>query len=141
MLVNGRPLWGKPRPNTLGLSDGYDLRCLAAFVSHRLLRGRPRLLLHVSLFCLAFVLFTALLPPRLSDVVFGATYTALWHWGPVPQQGHEGGGLRIVLFGEHDIATPEQDGLDGSTGPSWTEVLCREVCFAATRSRVVVHHR
>jgi len=133
MLPNPRRFEDKHRPKTTTLSQVYSLRCLVTFLSHRLLRGGPRRLLHVGLFCLALVVLTGVLPQRLSEVVLGATCTTIWRWDSTPQP-DKGGGLRIVLFGEHDIATPERNGIDGSTGPSWTEVLCQEVCRRALPS-------
>ena len=69
----------------------------------------------------------------MTDIAFGPTYGSIWHddskTGKGPSEKEDvGGGLRIVVFGESDIATPSLTGseMDGEL-LTWTESLCAEV--------------
>jgi len=124
--------------------NGSVLHPLMAVFSSKVLGGGPRLLVYLAAFLASFMLAVRILPSSDSGFSLGR---ALWHWPPsriqddtgtaVPEtqddvmddspiaNGKEGGGLRIVVFGEDDIATPQ--GHAKGRYPSWTEGLCREV--------------
>src|SRR3569833_1010617 len=139
MIANGpsHRAWGPMLYEKLGL------RALLSFFSNRVVRGGPRLLFHLALCLLAIILLTRYLPERLSDGAFASTYSSIWHWNGETQKGGRpsalppanttlGGGLRIVVFGETDIATPSRGGAGdgGSARTGWTEELCKQVRFS-----------
>ncbi|KAL8369861.1 hypothetical protein RB595_000286 [Gaeumannomyces hyphopodioides] len=119
---NGRQCFGRPR-----------VHALLAWLSTRVLRGGPRLLLQVTACILVIYLVTTTLPQRASDVAFGRGYSALWKWAgrrkggrPAVEDGSVAGGLRIVVFGASDMATiPDGDDATGET--TWSEVMCTEL--------------
>lgn len=97
---------------------------------------------------LAVSLFVSLLGAtslsrRLSEETIGIVQPS-WYWskgqiwaatksaaknGKTEEQGRDDeGGLRIVVFGGRDIATPDSAGQEGKNNkPGWTEILCQEV--------------
>lgn len=98
-----------------------------AFFSARVLRGGPKALVQLTACFAAMVLLTKLLPGGRNYARGG------WGWqksgsgvdddddGSVP------GGLRIVVFGESDVATPARLSDEDRESRSWTEILCEEV--------------
>jgi len=124
--------------------DSFDrchinTRAALTFVSARALRGAPRLIFQIILAIAGFAFITHLLPERVTSVTFGTAYTnALrWTFSKSDEDDGTGGGLRIVVFGSGDVATPVAvmgaDGIVGRTGRSWTEYLCEEVCCLPLR--------
>ncbi len=130
------------------------MRALLTFFSARVLRGGPRILLHLAICLVALLFIIKLMPQGLSDAAFGSLssgYTySFWEWSDEDRYRHdtageatfkgdvysEVDGLRLVVFGEDDIATPtrSQEG-DNSESPSWTQVLCREVGSADMKTK------
>jgi hypothetical protein len=114
------------------------LRTVLVFFSARALRGGPRLLVQIAVTAVLLGLLARLLPEPVSDIAFGTSYSNLWRW-PFAQIGGEedgGGGLRIVVFGSSDVASPSvvrqlEGNEDTATGKSWMEYLCEEVTFLA----------
>ncbi|EOO00331.1 hypothetical protein UCRPA7_4249 [Phaeoacremonium minimum UCRPA7] len=130
MIANGPQysLLGRP-----GLGDRFGLHTILAFFSNRVLRGGPKILLNLATCLVALIIITKLLPSRMTDIAFGPTYGSIWHddskTGKGPSEKQDvGGGLRIVVFGESDIATPSLTGseMDGEL-LTWTESLCAEL--------------
>ena len=123
-------------------SSSYGATAFLNFFFHRVTRSGPRLLLYLALLLASSLLVTKLLPIGISDSI--ATSTAhLWKLRPglggsgsnsgsgsprvvqPPGENNEydalaGGGLRIVVFGENDIAT-------SNNGTTWTRELCIEL--------------
>ncbi|OIW25698.1 hypothetical protein CONLIGDRAFT_559713, partial [Coniochaeta ligniaria NRRL 30616] len=107
-----------------------------AFFSAKVLRGGPKALVQLVTCFVALVLIMKLLPHRLTDVGYGG-----WSWqkakngedaqkSGLEDDGSVAGGLRIVVFGESDVATPARlqgRGSEEVEGRSWTELLCEEL--------------
>jgi hypothetical protein len=147
MLTNG-PLHGSLE--RLGFHDRFGLHTMLAFLSIRVLRGGPRMLAQLGAFFGLVIFITKSMPQGSSDVA-SSTSASLWQW---PLDGKEkkvhieiemedwstccentkedvGGGLRVVVFGGNDIATPTQIRRNkGTRNPSWTELLCAKVSKA-----------
>ncbi|KAK3936606.1 hypothetical protein QBC46DRAFT_357343 [Diplogelasinospora grovesii] len=98
-----------------------------------------------------FGLHALFAPQGLSDVAFGST-TSIWHWttntngeqvqvqievdnvtfyyeNEEEEDDEVDAGLRIVVFGEDDVATPARTSGDENKArlPGWTEALCEEL--------------
>ncbi|KAB5585228.1 hypothetical protein GE09DRAFT_19209 [Coniochaeta sp. 2T2.1] len=132
MIINGRP-YSKfiLRQRTARPQDKFGFRSFLAFFSTKALRNGPRALLQLTTCFVLVVLLTKLLPHRLT----GAN-SNFWSWQTAHQDnelnfaeednGSVAGGLRIVVFGENDVATPDPDQRH-IHGRSWTERLCGEL--------------
>ncbi|ORY63935.1 uncharacterized protein BCR38DRAFT_343419 [Pseudomassariella vexata] len=112
-----------------GILEGFGLKALLAFFSAKAVRGGPRLLPQLAICVVVLFVLTRLMPTHLSDVAFGTNYTTILKWKPKGgDDGSVGGGLRIVVFGGGDIATPNKTP-EKAVGHdvSWTEVLCQHL--------------
>lgn len=118
----------------VGMQDKFDWTVVLAFFSTKVVRGGPRTIVHLTTCLALLLLLIKLLPHRLTDV-----NQSLWGWQDADEDLRSGeesdgsvpGGLRIVVFGENDIASPARlsgRGIVGTDSRSWTEVLCQEVC-------------
>lgn len=135
------------RPN--GPIGRYSTSAFLAFFFHRVTRCGPKLLLYPVLLLISLLALIRYLPTDLSDSIASGTQH-LWSFRPGTGAigGHRpktashpgennahdalvGGGLRIVVFGENDIATSVLpsvgDRLKTNNGTSWTRELCIEV--------------
>lgn len=113
-----------------GLLEGLGLKSLFAFFSAKAMRGGPRLLSQITICVVILFTLTRLLPTRFTDVAFGPSYTKILKWRPTAEHddGSVGGGLRIVVFGGGDVATPNKGQEEiGFADKSWTEILCQQV--------------
>lgn len=132
------------------LFQKLGLHSLVTFFSARVVRGGPKVLFHLAVCFVILILVVKLAPHEL----FGGLYSSgsFFEWnesqiaeafaaqeGPIAttnstaqvgdKQDVEIGGLRIVVFGEDDVASPSRLRTYGGTRrPSWTELLCHEVC-------------
>ncbi|GKT94409.1 hypothetical protein Ct61P_12259 [Colletotrichum tofieldiae] len=108
-----------------------SLKTLLGFISTRVLRGGPRLIIQLSLAAFALLLlgkfFTS---PTSTDTLFNSG--SRWSWSPFGKSEEQQsvgtggpGGVRVVSFGSPDIATPSTG--KGAKGKGWTEMLCEEV--------------
>ncbi|TQN69335.1 hypothetical protein CSHISOI_06015 [Colletotrichum shisoi] len=109
-----------------------NFRTLLGFVSTRVLRGGPRLVIQLILAAFALlVLGRFLASPTSSDTLFSSG--SRWSWSPFGGSAvgtGRPGGVRVVAFGSPDIATPSTGrGTDGkgTDGKGWTEMLCEEL--------------
>lgn len=136
MIANGPQysLLGRP-----GLGERFGLHTILAFFSNRVLRGGPKILLNLATCLVALIIITKMLPSRMTDIAFGPTYGGIWHddaktdKAAGEKEEEVGGGLRIVVFGQSDIATPALTaGEEEGSILSWTEVLCAEVRISFT---------
>ena len=129
----------------------YSAFAFLNFFFHRVTRSGPKLLLYLALLLASLLLLTRCLPTDLSDTIVSST-SHLWEFRPGRTGANDGsntalypgennahdelagGGLRIVVFGENDIATsvsvsPDVAGLpNANNNTSWTRELCIEVC-------------
>jgi len=116
---------------------------LMALLSSRVVRGGPKLLASTTACLVLGILVLTFTSQRLSLTATGAARTA-WQWRSgeswhetqtrTDEQntlgyGPDGlGNLRIVVFGEQDVATPRWTGnAETAKTPGWTDVLCKEV--------------
>ena len=130
----------------------YGALAFLNFFFHRVTRSRPKLLLYLALLFGSLLVLTKCLPSSVSNQIVSST-SHLWEFRPgglggsggggskeksVPLPGENnahdalaGGGLRVVVFGENDIATSISPDVAGSrsvnNGTSWTRELCIEV--------------
>jgi hypothetical protein len=134
-MINGLPYYHfHLRRQAIGPQDRFGLGSFLAFFSTRVLRSGPRGLIQVTTGFVLLVLALKILSHR-------TPYSA-WSWqkpllnnnpGDLVEEddGSVAGGLRIVVFGEKDVATPgplEYGVAEDVQARSWTERLCEEVC-------------
>ncbi|KAK4214216.1 hypothetical protein QBC37DRAFT_284310 [Rhypophila decipiens] len=126
-MFNYHRFYQKSPPSSL--FEKLGLHCLVTFFSTRVIRGGPRILLHLALSLVVVVLIFKLAP----DTLFSSLYptTSFFNWNPdqvvqaVGAKGAAAGGLRIVVFGEDDLASPSRSrNYRATRRPSWTELLC-----------------
>ncbi|GKT44337.1 uncharacterized protein ColSpa_04518 [Colletotrichum spaethianum] len=134
-----------PTPYNSSSGNPFDqcdmsLKTLLGFISIRVLRGGPRLIIQLILAAFALLLlgkfFTS---PASTDALFNTG--SKWSWSPFgkgeEQQGvgtGGPGGLRVVAFGSPDIATPSTGKGAKGKGKGWTEMLCEELRCSAHQS-------
>jgi hypothetical protein len=138
MIINGPSHYQYKLPRRpIGLQEKFGFGTFLAFFTTKVIRGGPRILLHLITGVVLFLLVLKLIP-------HGHVRYNLWSWhkatiddnsngagSGTASDGSVRGGLRIVVFGGHDVATPGR-----APGPeyldvdkrSWTELLCAEVC-------------
>lgn len=129
----------------------YGALAFLNFFFHRVTRSGPKLLLYLALLLASLLVMTKCLPSSVSNQIVSST-SHLWEFRPsglggsggvskeqsIPLPGENnahdalaGGGLRVVVFGENDIATsmvPDvADPPSANNGTSWTKELCIEV--------------
>lgn len=135
MIINGRSYYQYKllRRPVGGTQEQFGFGSFLAFLSARVLRGGPRTLVQLVACLVALVLIVKLLPHR-PHVSY-----SIWNWqnatagDQAPVIEHDGsvpGGLRIVVFGDNDVATPShlRDAEDVDVDRrSWTKILCEEV--------------
>ncbi|CAK7264333.1 hypothetical protein SEPCBS119000_000939 [Sporothrix epigloea] len=117
------------------------------FFFHRIIRCGPRLLVYPFFLLASLFILIRYLPTDLPDSIASGT-KHLWSFRPGVKGGHRsgaslhpsdnnahdavvGGGLRIVVFGENDVATSMLPDAGASpkqpiNGTSWTRELCIE---------------
>lgn len=111
-----------------------------AFFSARVLRGGPKALVQLTACFAAMVLLTKLLAGGRNYGRGGG-----WSWQKAgsgvddDDDGSVAGGLRIVVFGESDVATPAHLQLNAESR-SWTEILCDEVGCPSKKCAVRVEN-
>lgn len=158
MVTNGSPRDGN------SILDWASKRCgigaILAFFSTRVLRGGPKILLYLATFLVLLLVVTRVLPEHLTGTPFGSKNQHFWNWadgmndgaaqkvpggkansGGAADGGAGPGSLRVVVFGENDIATPARmQGLADKKHRGWTEVLCEEVCCGCLQERPGLAH-
>lgn len=116
------------------LRDAACVQSLLGFFFNKGVRGGPKIFLNLAAVLLGLLLVIKLMPSRLSDSALNSIPHDLWT-GEVEEvletdTGEDGsipGGLRIVVFGENDIATPIGSDQEVEDSKSWTEALCVQV--------------
>ncbi|KAK3370766.1 hypothetical protein B0T24DRAFT_299281 [Lasiosphaeria ovina] len=137
----------------LSSREKFGVHALLAFFSTRVLRGGPKILLHLAACLAVFILIVRFVPHQGLSAVAAGTTTTIWRgWAtdetpdettpaahtasPLADAYAHGGSskdgsasrLRIVVFGADDIAMPTPvRGLEKETSRGWTEVLCQEL--------------
>ncbi|OHW91899.1 hypothetical protein CSPAE12_09497 [Colletotrichum incanum] len=115
-----------------------SLKTLLGFISTRVLRGGPRLIIQLTLAAFALLLlgkfFTS---PTSTDTLSNSG--SRWSWSPFGKSEEQQsvgtggpGGVRVVAFGSPDIATPSTG--KGAKGKGWSEMLCEELRCSAHQS-------
>ncbi|CAK7262548.1 hypothetical protein SEPCBS57363_000122 [Sporothrix epigloea] len=138
----------------------YSASAFLAFFFHRVIRCGPKLLYYPVLLLISLLVLIRYLPTDFSDSIASGTQH-LWSFRPGTgatgghgsktvlhpgeNNAHDaliGGGLRIVVFGENDIATSVLpsvgDPLKANNGTSWTRELCIELGCTTYMSYVPV---
>ena len=110
-------------------SDRSGVAAVLAFFSTRVLRGGPRIFLYLAAFIVFLFLATRLFPESVPGNFSNAYF---WSWSGKghgqPIEEIVPGSMRVVVFGENDIATRvNMPGLQDVEQQSWTEALCSEV--------------
>lgn len=156
-MFNHYRYYNKSGPSTL--FGKLSLHYLVTFFSTRVIRGGPRIFLHLAATLVVISLFVKLFAGTFFSSFFSPT--SFFNWNPDQvvqavgaeiQFGEEyrpatspdatvvleddrliessaAGGLRIVVFGEGDVASPSRRRTyRGTRRLSWTELLCYEVC-------------
>ncbi|ERS97579.1 hypothetical protein HMPREF1624_05750 [Sporothrix schenckii ATCC 58251] len=126
----------------------YRALAFLNFFFHRVTRSGPRLLLYLAILLASLLALTKCLPSSVSNRIVSST-SHLWEFRPsglggsrgaskgqsvlVPGENNAhdalaGGGLRVVVFGENDIATSVLSDVADAQGvindTSWTKELC-----------------
>lgn len=138
MIINGPSYYQhKLLRRSAGQQEKFGFGSFLAFFSAKVFRGGPKALLQLTACSVALLLLMKLLlSHRLTDVSYSG-----WSWrngkddDAAQNSGLEDdesvpGGLRIVVFGDRDVATPARlqgRGSENVEGQSWTELLCEEV--------------
>lgn len=154
-MFNYRKFYQKSKPSDLFQKLG--LHSLVTFFSGRVIRGGPRILFHLAACFVVLILIVKLAPHELFGGLYSSGSFFEWNesqpaeaFGGQTQPGVEDGlaeganstnvlgdgqdteigGLRVVVFGEADVASPSRlRTYRGTTRrPGWTELLCHEVC-------------
>ncbi|KAK2045734.1 hypothetical protein LZ31DRAFT_238600 [Colletotrichum somersetense] len=109
-----------------------SIKTLLGFISTRVLRGGPRLIIQLILAVFGLLLLGKFLTsPTATDTLFSSE--SRWSWSPFGKnEGKRGVGVRVVVFGSPDIATPSAD--KGVKSKNWTEMLCEELRCASYQS-------
>lgn len=142
----------------------YGALAFLNFFFHRVTRSGPKLLLYLALLLTSLLVLTQCLPSSVSNQIVSST-SHLWEFRPsglggsggaakvkpIPSPGdnnaHDalaGGGLRVVVFGENDIATsvkPDSANPLAGNGTSWTRELCIDVSSSLLFLRPGVTYR
>ena len=146
-MFNYVRFYQKSEPSNLFQKLG--LHSLVTFFSGRVIRGAPRILFHLAVCFVVLILIVKLAPHELFGGLYSSGSFFGWNESQVPGQTQSGvedglteaansttvvgddqdleiGGLRVVVFGEGDVASPST--YRGTRRPGWTELLCHEVC-------------
>ncbi|KAK1585761.1 uncharacterized protein LY79DRAFT_518090 [Colletotrichum navitas] len=109
-----------------------SIKTLLGFISTRVLRGGPRLIIQLILAAFGLLLLDKFLAsPTSTDTLFSSG--SRWSWSPFDEsKGQQGVGVRVVVFGSPDIATPSTG--KGANGQGWTELLCDELRCSSHQS-------
>lgn len=119
-------------PSALGGASPFDcnlsFKTLLGFLSTRVLRGGSRLVIQLIVAGFGLVLLGNLFTSPSSDLIIAGSK---WSWSPFGSSRSDAdvgngqpGGLRLIVFGSPDIATPSNG---KGNGKGWTEMLCEEV--------------
>ncbi|KAK1996937.1 hypothetical protein LX36DRAFT_97153 [Colletotrichum falcatum] len=117
-----------------------SIKTLLGFISTRALRGGPRLVIQLILAAFGLLLVGKFLTsPASTDTLLGSG--SRWSWSPFGKsEGQGGAGVRLVVFGTPDIATPSTTGKSakgkGEKDKGWTEMLCEELRCSSHQSFV-----
>lgn len=103
-----------PSNNTNNGSWTSRMKTLSGFCSHKAIREGPKLLLKIAI---GFGILTALTYLWSSSRKSGFYFIT----GATPISRAPTSGLRMVVFGGGDVATPSDD------EAAWTEVMCQKV--------------
>lgn len=127
------------------LRDTPCIQSLLGFFFNKGVRGGPKIFLNLAAVLLGLLVVIKLMPQRLSDSALNSIPHDLWT-GEAQEtlqtddsdDGSIPGGLRMVVFGENDIATPvgQDEEVEGSK--SWTEALCVEVSVHNTLLSITI---
>ncbi|KDN65768.1 hypothetical protein CSUB01_05828 [Colletotrichum sublineola] len=109
-----------------------SIKTLLGFLSTRVLRGGPRLIIQLILAVFGLLLLGKFLTlPTPTDTLFSSG--SRWSWSPFGKsKGQQSVGVRVVVFGSPDIATPSTGKNVKSKG--WTEMLCEELRCSSYQS-------
>ncbi|KAI8630774.1 hypothetical protein F5Y19DRAFT_473893 [Xylariaceae sp. FL1651] len=117
--------------------ERWSLKALAGICSLKAFRGGPKILLNVAV---GVVLLTAVTYTwsslRTPGALFGSDYLGGLKGKEAKKIGDGGGGLRIVVFGGGDAATPIQSSTKSESQAAWTEIMCQELDCGAYLSFV-----
>ncbi|KAI1139857.1 hypothetical protein F5Y05DRAFT_412037 [Hypoxylon sp. FL0543] len=116
-----------------GVSDSLfeilTLKTLITFSTAKVLRGGSRLLPQIAFGATTLLLGAYLWSSHYANRALSPDYTRIVQWQAGESVNrHEGGGLRIVVFGGGDIATPSRAWWQiGGRNAAWTDVLCSQL--------------
>ncbi|OTA90630.1 hypothetical protein M434DRAFT_33487 [Hypoxylon sp. CO27-5] len=111
---------------TDSLLELIALKTLVTISTAKVLRGGSRLLPQIAVGLTTLLLGAYLWSSHYASRALSPDYTRVVDWKPGEgENSHVGGGLRIVVFGGGDIATPSKASWQ-IKGPNadWTDILC-----------------
>ncbi|KAI1412360.1 hypothetical protein F5Y13DRAFT_190356 [Hypoxylon sp. FL1857] len=118
------------KPNgTDSLFELLALKTLVTFSTAKMLRGGSRLLPQIVVGATTLLLGAYLWSSHFASRALGPDYTRIIEWeSGESENGHASGGLRIVVFGGGDIATPSRASWQiGAPSAGWTDILCLQL--------------
>ncbi|KAI2617486.1 hypothetical protein GGR54DRAFT_648985 [Hypoxylon sp. NC1633] len=101
---------------------------IGATSTAKLLRGSPRLLPQIAVGVTTLLFGAYLWSSKLAGHTSSPSHTNIMKWElGKPVNGSRDGGLRIVVFGGGDVATPPKASkLLGGPNAGWTDILCQQ---------------
>ncbi|KAI0843663.1 hypothetical protein F5Y06DRAFT_302752 [Hypoxylon sp. FL0890] len=115
--------------STDSLFELLALRTIVAFSTAKVLRGGSRLLPQIAVGATTLLFGSYLWSSHFASRSLGPNYNRIVEWeAGESENGHVGGGLRVVVFGGGDIATPSRASWQiGGPNAGWTDILCLQL--------------
>ncbi|KAI1802312.1 hypothetical protein F4811DRAFT_563298 [Daldinia bambusicola] len=117
----------KPPP-TDNVFELLRLKAIVAIGTSKILRGGSRLLPQIAVGITVLLFGSYLWSSHFASLALNSNYIKVLKWQEDESEGNVAGGLRIVVFGGGDVATPSRVSwqVNGPTA-SWTEILCLQL--------------
>ncbi|KAF3071169.1 hypothetical protein GL218_00225 [Daldinia childiae] len=105
------------------------LKAIVTIGTTKMLRGGSRLLPQMAVGVTLLLFGSYLWSSHFASHALNSDYTRILKWkGDEPEETNFGGGLRIVVFGGGDIATPSRASWQlGGPNVAWTDILCLQL--------------
>lgn len=102
------------------------LKAIVTIGTTKMLRGGSRLFPQMAVVVTLLLFGSYLWSSHLASHALNSDYARVLKWkGDEPEERNFGGGLRIVVFGGGDIATPSRASWQlGGPNVAWTDILC-----------------
>ncbi|KAI0130658.1 hypothetical protein F4814DRAFT_456685 [Daldinia grandis] len=107
----------------------FKLKAIVTIGTTKMLRGGSRLFPQIAVGVTLLLFGSYLWSSHFASHALNSDYTRVLKWkGDEPEERNLGGGLRIVVFGGGDIATPSRASWKlGGPNVAWTDILCLQL--------------